>query len=43
MAADWTEFYWDALEAIPINAPKPRDNEVDACMFVDSDHAGYKR
>ena len=39
---DWSEFYRDAKEAIPMNAPVPQGKEVDICMFVDSDHAGDK-
>jgi hypothetical protein len=37
---DWKAFYGDATEAIPPNAPKPRGQEVDLRLFVDSDHAG---
>ena len=37
-----SEFYSDAKEAIPINAPEPWGKEVAICMFVDSDHAGDK-
>jgi hypothetical protein len=37
---EWKEFYGDAKEAIPPNAPKPRGKEVDIRLFVDSDHAG---
>ena len=37
---DWLEFYWDAKEGIPVNAPKPQRIDVDICMFVDNDHAG---
>ena len=39
---DWTDFYGDAEESIPHNAPKPRGKGVDLRMFVDSDHAGNK-
>ena len=39
---DWSEFYQDAKEAIPMNAPEPHCKQVDICMFVDSDHAGGK-
>ena len=38
----WSEFYWDAKEAIPMNASEPRGKEVYIHMFVDSDHAGDK-
>ena len=40
---DWKDFYGDAQEAIPPNAPIPKGKEVDLRMFVDSDHAGEKR
>ena len=39
---DWREFYGDATEPIPPNAPPPRGKEVDLRLFVDSDHAGDK-
>jgi hypothetical protein len=39
---DWSEFYPDAKEAIPHNAPEPRGNTVVTLMFVDADHAGCK-
>ena len=39
---DWKEFYGDAKEPIPPNAPEPRGKEVDLRLFVDSDHAGDK-
>jgi hypothetical protein len=39
---DWEEFYGDAQEAIPTNAPPPLRKEVDVHMMVDSDHAGDK-
>ena len=39
---DWSEFYRDAKEAIPKNAPEHQGKEVDICMFVDSDYAGFK-
>ena len=39
---DWKDFYGDAVEAIPPNAPEPRGKEVDLRLFVDSDHAGEK-
>jgi len=38
--ADWSEFYRDAKEAIPMNAPEPRGNRVVISCFVDADHAG---
>jgi hypothetical protein len=37
---DWTEFYRDAQEPIPQNAPEPRGNSVIISCFVDADHAG---
>ena len=40
--ANWTAFYGDVKEAIPVNAPKPLGKDVDLRMFVDSDHAGDK-
>ena len=36
---DWSEFYRDAKEAVPMNAAEPWGKDVDICMFVDSDHA----
>ena len=39
---DWCGFYVDVKEAIPHNAPDPRDKEVDIRLFVDSDHVGGK-
>ena len=39
---DWLEFYWDAKEVIPMNAPELCVKKVDICMFKDSDHAGGK-
>ena len=38
--ADWSNFYPDAEEAIPPNAPEPRGNPVVVSCFVDADHAG---
>lgn len=38
--ADWTEFYADATEAIPPNAPEPRGKAIVISCFVDADHAG---
>ena len=40
MKCDWSEFYQDAKEAIPVNSPEPGGKEVDICIYVDSDHAG---
>jgi hypothetical protein len=39
---DWQEFFHDAQEAIPPNAPAPRGQEVQINAFVDADHAGNK-
>ena len=36
------QFYRDAKEAIPMNAPEPQVKDVDSCMFVYSDHSGDK-
>ena len=38
----WCGFYGDVKEAVPLNAPEPRDNEVDLRIFVDSEHTGDK-
>jgi hypothetical protein len=40
VAADWSSFYPDANETIPLNAPEPRGNSVLISHFVDADHAG---
>jgi hypothetical protein len=39
---DWSEFYPDAEEAVPHNAPKTRGNGVVTSCFIDADHAGCK-
>jgi hypothetical protein len=39
---DWSEFYPDAVEAIPQDAPEPRGVSVVTSCFVDSDHAGCR-
>ncbi len=39
---DWTDFYKDACESIPPNAPPPRGNPVQMNVFVDADHAGNR-
>ena len=41
-ACDWLEFYPDAEEAIPHNAPEAHGNSVVTSTFVDADHAGCK-
>jgi hypothetical protein len=38
--ADWSDFYADAFEKIPPNAPEPRGKPVNMYFFCDSDHAG---
>jgi hypothetical protein len=40
---DWTAFYGDVTEAIPIDMPKPLGKEVDIRMMVDSDNTGDKQ
>jgi hypothetical protein len=40
LKVDWKEFYPEASEAIPLNAPQPRGNDVILSCFVDADHAG---
>jgi len=37
---DWPNFYHDAAEKIPPNAPEPRGHPVNMYCFCDSDHAG---
>jgi hypothetical protein len=37
---DWTEYYCDAKEAIPPNAPVPGGNSVQMNVFVDAKHDG---
>ena len=39
---DWSDFYPDAEEAIPHDAPMVRGNGVVTSCFVDADHAGCK-
>jgi hypothetical protein len=39
---DWTDFYKDAIEEIPTNAPTPRGLPVQKNIFVNADHAGNK-
>jgi hypothetical protein len=39
---DWTEFYKDAKEQIPINGIPPRRRPVQLNAFVDADHAGNR-
>jgi hypothetical protein len=42
LKVDWTDFYPDAQESIPLNAPTPRGNEILISCFVDADHAGNR-
>jgi hypothetical protein len=37
---NWSKFYPDAEEAIPMDAPEPRGKSVVLLCFVDADHAG---
>jgi hypothetical protein len=39
---DWSEFYPEAVEAIPHDAPMERGNVVVTSCFVDAYHAGCK-
>ena len=39
---DWSEFYKDAKEQVPSNAPEPRGHSVQINGFVDADHAGNR-
>jgi hypothetical protein len=39
---DWTDFYKNAKEEIPKNAPSPRGLPVQMNVFLDADHAGNK-
>ena len=39
---DWEDFYKDAEEEIPLNAPEPRGREVGIHCFVDASHASDK-
>ena len=40
---DWYDFYRDAKEKIPPDAPKPRGRYVTTHCFVDANHAGCKK
>jgi hypothetical protein len=42
LQVDWREFYPDATEAVPTNAPEPRGNTIVMSCFVDADHAGNR-
>lgn len=39
---DWTDFYKDVKEQVPLDAPEPLGKPVEMTAFVDSDHAGDK-
>jgi len=39
---DWQDFYPEAKEALPLNAPEPQGNDVLLSCFVDANHAGNK-
>ena len=39
---DWADFYRDAKEDIPTNAPEPRGKEVSMHCFVDASHGSDK-
>jgi hypothetical protein len=39
---NWSDFYRDAKDEIPPNAPPPRGNAVQINCFVDADHAGNR-
>jgi hypothetical protein len=39
---DWKEFYPDAQEIVPPNAPEPLGTPITVSCFVDADHAGNK-
>ena len=38
----WKEFYGPVTEAFPLDAPPSLREEVDLCLYVDSDHTGDK-
>ncbi len=40
---NWTKFYRNIEEAIPVDMPEPLGKDIDVCMMPDSDHAGDKR
>jgi hypothetical protein len=39
---DWGNYYPDAVEAVPPNAPEPRGKEVGIHCFVDANHGGCR-
>jgi hypothetical protein len=40
---NWTEFYGNVKEAIPLDMPEPLGKDVDVRMMCDSDHAGDQK
>jgi hypothetical protein len=40
---NWTKFYGNVEEAIPVDMPEPLGKDLDVRMMCDSDHAGDKR
>ena len=40
--SDWSEFYPDAKEVVPPNAPETRGKSVTMTAFMDADHAGCR-
>jgi hypothetical protein len=41
MNQDWKDFYPDAYEPIPPNAPEPRGKAIQINLFYDASHANY--
>lgn len=39
---DWYDFYWDAVEPVPEDLPRPRGNMLSTHCFIDTDHASNK-
>ena len=39
---DWTEFYPDAIEDLPMDRPKPKGASITITCFVNADHARDK-
>jgi len=42
MQFDWTDFYRDAKEEVPVNMPEPLGKEAEIHCFVDANHASDK-
>ncbi len=40
---NWTEFYSNVEEAIPVDMPKPLGKDLEVCMMCDNDHAGDRK